>query len=196
MNTLAPHFNMRGIAGFGNVTGYFQVPAVLGRSRLTGEALYTGKETSQVLLLTYMRSGSSLTGDILQHSPGAFYIYEPFRSLGHKNKSSYILNYANVVDYWDNVTSLLLLTYMRSGSSLAGDILQQAQESFYLYEPLHSVEKALVEFKHLSMATPDKSHRLPPLEFNSEAAEELYNWFTCDIPKLPNIALLDSFMSK
>ncbi|WAR04132.1 CHST3-like protein [Mya arenaria] len=46
------------------------------------------------------------------------------------------------------------------------------------------------------MATPDKSHRLPPLEFNSEATDEMYNWFTCDIPKLPNIALLDMFMNK
>ena len=48
-----------------------------------------------VLILTYMRSGSSLTGDILQHSGGAFYVYEPFRSLGHKDPSSFTLIYAN-----------------------------------------------------------------------------------------------------
>ena len=34
-----------------------------------------------VIILTYMRSGSSLTGDILQQSPGAFYVYEPLRLL-------------------------------------------------------------------------------------------------------------------
>ena len=34
-----------------------------------------------VIVVTYMRSGSSLTGDILQQSPGAFYIYEPLREL-------------------------------------------------------------------------------------------------------------------
>lgn len=49
----------------------------------------------QVLILTYMRSGSSLTGDILQHSPGAFYLYEPFRALGHKSSDSFTIQYAN-----------------------------------------------------------------------------------------------------
>ena len=34
-----------------------------------------------VILLTYMRSGSSLTGDILQQSPGTFYLYEPLHYL-------------------------------------------------------------------------------------------------------------------
>ena len=33
--------------------------------------------TTAVIVVAYMRSGSSLTGDILQQSPGAFYVYEP-----------------------------------------------------------------------------------------------------------------------
>ena len=40
-----------------------------------------------VIILTYMRSGSSLTGDILQHSPGAFYVFEPLHYLGNFLKS-------------------------------------------------------------------------------------------------------------
>ncbi|XP_061177766.1 carbohydrate sulfotransferase 4-like [Saccostrea echinata] len=32
-----------------------------------------------VLVLTYLRSGSTLTGDILQQSPQAFYLYEPLK---------------------------------------------------------------------------------------------------------------------
>lgn len=48
-----------------------------------------------ILLVTYMRSGSSLTGDILQHSPGAFYAYEPFRSISKMNSSSATINYVN-----------------------------------------------------------------------------------------------------
>ncbi|XP_021362401.1 carbohydrate sulfotransferase 1-like isoform X2 [Mizuhopecten yessoensis] len=32
-----------------------------------------------VLIFTYMRSGSTLTGDILQHHPGSFYVFEPLR---------------------------------------------------------------------------------------------------------------------
>ncbi|XP_062569038.1 carbohydrate sulfotransferase 4-like [Saccostrea cucullata] len=37
-----------------------------------------------VLVLTYLRSGSTLTGDILQQSPKAFYLYEPLKL--HKSK--------------------------------------------------------------------------------------------------------------
>ena len=36
-----------------------------------------------IVIITYMRSGSSLTGDILQQTPGAFYVYEPLHALGH-----------------------------------------------------------------------------------------------------------------
>ncbi|XP_045166419.2 uncharacterized protein LOC123529901 [Mercenaria mercenaria] len=37
---------------------------------------------------------------------------------------------------WSNFTGVILLTYMRSGSSLTGDILQQNSNVFYVYEPL------------------------------------------------------------
>ena len=38
-----------------------------------------------VIILTYMRSGSSLTGDILQHSPNAFYVFEPLHLFNTEN---------------------------------------------------------------------------------------------------------------
>ena len=45
--------------------------------------MYTSKPRHQsLIILTYMRSGSSLLGDIVQHGPGAFYLYEPLHSLG------------------------------------------------------------------------------------------------------------------
>ena len=50
---------------------------------------------TQVLLLTYMRSGSSLVGDILQHMPDAFYVYEPLRMLGVINKRNASIRYVN-----------------------------------------------------------------------------------------------------
>ena len=34
-----------------------------------------------VIILTYMRSGSSLTGEIMQQHPDAFYVFEPLRML-------------------------------------------------------------------------------------------------------------------
>ena len=39
------------------------------------------------------------------------------------------------------VTPVILLGYMRSGSSLTGDILQQNSDVFYVYEPLHDLQK-------------------------------------------------------
>lgn len=40
-----------------------------------------------------------------------------------------------------NSTQILIVAYIRSGSSLTGDILQQDPNSFYVYEPLHFTEK-------------------------------------------------------
>ncbi|XP_050407526.2 carbohydrate sulfotransferase 1 isoform X1 [Patella vulgata] len=41
---------------------------------------------SNVILLTYMRSGSSLVGDIIQQSPDVFYVFEPLIMLGRYHK--------------------------------------------------------------------------------------------------------------
>ena len=48
-----------------------------------------------VILFTYMRSGSSLVGDILQHADGAFYIYEPLRSLGARHYNNQTITFVN-----------------------------------------------------------------------------------------------------
>lgn len=42
----------------------------------------TPKSKRKVVILTYMRSGSSLTGNILQESPEVFYVYEPLWYIG------------------------------------------------------------------------------------------------------------------
>jgi len=38
-------------------------------------------KTIDVLILTYMRSGSTFTADILQQAPDVFYVYEPFKAV-------------------------------------------------------------------------------------------------------------------
>lgn len=38
-----------------------------------------GQTRSPVLLLTYLRGGSTFLADILQQSPGVFYLYEPLK---------------------------------------------------------------------------------------------------------------------
>ncbi|CAG5118828.1 unnamed protein product, partial [Candidula unifasciata] len=37
--------------------------------------------TRNLIILTYMRCGSSFTGNIIQESPDVFYFFEPFRDL-------------------------------------------------------------------------------------------------------------------
>ena len=39
------------------------------------------------------------------------------------------------------VTPVIILGYMRSGSSLTGDILQQNSQVFYVFEPLRDLQK-------------------------------------------------------
>ena len=51
----------------------------------------SAKTKVKVIILTYMRSGSSFTGDVFNHHPDVFYVYEPLWSI-QKNyaKSLYI----------------------------------------------------------------------------------------------------------
>ena len=46
----------------------------------------------------------------------------------------------------DQTVQILILTYMRSGSSLTGDIMQQSPESYYHFEPLFVINKASVNY--------------------------------------------------
>ena len=64
----------------------------------TGLAKYTGDKrfgATSVLILTYMRSGSSLTGDILQQATDSFYVYEPFWRVEHRDTRIDIITYVN-----------------------------------------------------------------------------------------------------
>ncbi|XP_046345891.2 carbohydrate sulfotransferase 3-like isoform X1 [Haliotis rufescens] len=48
-------------------------------SSINGHMLAEGQKT-MVVILTYMRSGSSFTGEIIQRSPDVFYVFEPLYS--------------------------------------------------------------------------------------------------------------------
>lgn len=48
-----------------------------------------------VILLTYMRSGSSFTGELLQQAPDSFYVFEPLRMLNHLAKSGRSIQWLN-----------------------------------------------------------------------------------------------------
>lgn len=47
------------------------------------------------MLLTYMRSGSSLTGDILQQPEDAFYVFEPLKNAHHIHRAEGSIRFIN-----------------------------------------------------------------------------------------------------
>ncbi|XP_067660650.1 carbohydrate sulfotransferase 6-like isoform X2 [Haliotis asinina] len=54
----------------------------------------TGKKT-MVVLLTYMRSGSTFTGDVIQNHPDVFYVFEPLHSIERLHKGKVNLMFLN-----------------------------------------------------------------------------------------------------
>ncbi|XP_071103319.1 carbohydrate sulfotransferase 1-like [Haliotis cracherodii] len=52
-----------------------------------------------------------------------------------------ILPYVRLSRPTPEATKVILLAYMRTGSSFTGDIIQQSPDVFYMFEPLFSVEK-------------------------------------------------------
>ncbi|KAJ8302910.1 hypothetical protein KUTeg_019306 [Tegillarca granosa] len=50
---------------------------------------------AKILILTYMRSGSTLTGDIMQQDPQSFYLFEPFRLIAHGIRDGKEFSYLN-----------------------------------------------------------------------------------------------------
>ena len=60
-----------------------------------GVTLAASSRSVQILIVAYIRSGSSLTGDILQQDPNSFYVYEPLHfteKMGSKVKRVQLLN--------------------------------------------------------------------------------------------------------
>jgi len=48
-----------------------------------------------VIIASYMRSGSTLTGDLLQHFPRTFYVYEPLHALHIRTRNEAPLQMLN-----------------------------------------------------------------------------------------------------
>lgn len=79
------------------------------------------------------------------------------------------------------VTPVIILGYMRSGSSLTGDILQQNSQVFYVFEPLRDLQKDYFNtmdeiFPHIQIR-----QRSPTYEFKEDALHLFRAWFACDM---------------
>lgn len=94
-----------------------------------------------------------------------------------------------------NFIGVVIATYMRSGSSLTGDILQQSPEAFYVYEPLRSLGH-MVNKSGSDIYFVNGTVRLWPFDFRAEATNVIRNWLLCDLMKLPERVIMDGFLSK
>ncbi|KAK6182856.1 hypothetical protein SNE40_010445 [Patella caerulea] len=76
-------------------------------------------------------------------------------------------------------TMVIILTYMRSGSSLTGDLIQQSPDVFYVYEPLYTLSKLMKTGTHLTYFNkPDKQNTARRYDIN--ALELLESMLTCN----------------
>ncbi|XP_069142354.1 carbohydrate sulfotransferase 3-like isoform X2 [Argopecten irradians] len=78
---------------------------------------------------------------------------------------------------------VLVITYQRSGSTLAGDLLQQVTNSSYVFEPLRYIEEDIVNgnvvtFLNKTGRSYKKSDSIYVM------AEMVFNWFTCNVQNI------------
>ncbi|KAL4240877.1 hypothetical protein ACF0H5_001662 [Mactra antiquata] len=95
-----------------------------------------------VLIVAYMRSGSTLTGALLQEHPKAFYVFEPirpikqsFKEIGSNNESTVTFNYPNAKDRVYNKTDENGVVFQEINSWLTCDLQSISMDS--LTDPLH-----------------------------------------------------------
>lgn len=94
-----------------------------------------------------------------------------------------------------NFTAVIILTYMRSGSSLTGEIMQQHPDSFYVYEPLRMLQTAQ---KNRAPLTYLNGTSINYGDYNETdvATQTLRAWITCDLLTVYQKGLSDTqFMS-
>ncbi|XP_022322129.2 carbohydrate sulfotransferase 1-like isoform X1 [Crassostrea virginica] len=93
----------------------------------------------------------------------------------------------------DGPTPVVILTYMRSGSSFFGEVIQASDDVFYLFEPLRTIQFQLRKnktFHYLDNKTRNYTH------FLEAAADVMNEIFQCNFEKLPLTFFSDGFLNK
>lgn len=90
-------------------------------------------------------------------------------------------------------TPIVILTYMRSGSSFVGDVLQQNKDVFYLFEPLRLPQFAIRKNRTYHSLNGDKRFYNSFLDVGQDI---IRNWTNCNLFDLPDVVWSDSFTSK
>ncbi|XP_070201409.1 carbohydrate sulfotransferase 3-like isoform X2 [Littorina saxatilis] len=92
---------------------------------------------------------------------------------------------------------LLIVTYMRSGSTFTGDLFDQHPDVFYVYEPLHAVEKSIVMTRQTARFWDKPSVKVDTA--NKTAIEKLEDgivggYLNCNFQNIDITTLEDPFM--
>ncbi|XP_055860558.1 carbohydrate sulfotransferase 3-like isoform X2 [Biomphalaria glabrata] len=105
---------------------------------------YDGSEVRSVVktkVVARYKQGQDQTSD---HKKFKDYFPRNVRKFNRTNNKFQFL--PDVIDDEETILvrdKLIIMTYMRSGSTLTGDIIQQSQDVFYMYEPLWNIERVL-----------------------------------------------------
>ncbi|XP_063406164.1 carbohydrate sulfotransferase 4-like [Mytilus trossulus] len=78
-------------------------------------------------------------------------------------------------------TPVIILTYARSGSSFLGDIIRQAEEVFYVFEPLHFLDHHI----HLDRLTFFNGTTRTSYQYSVLVNNIISSIFTCQLINLP-----------
>lgn len=80
------------------------------------------------------------------------------------------------------IRPIIILSTFRSGSTLTGDILQQAQDSFYLYEPLNPLNYLMYGVQNATrlQLVNGSTRSVGAYDFNNMSVNILTYLFTCD----------------
>ncbi|XP_069122199.1 carbohydrate sulfotransferase 1-like [Argopecten irradians] len=89
--------------------------------------------------------------------------------------------------------TVILLTYMRSGSSFTGQILQAAPSAFYWFEPMHQLLNRFTTRKPIQFLNGDKRDFLSKENVTSLTTTSI---LSCKLSELPLDVLTDGFLNK
>ncbi|WAQ99556.1 CHST1-like protein [Mya arenaria] len=106
---------------------------------------------------------------------------------------SHAIRGSNIIS---NASIVLIVAYMRTGSTLLGEILREVPESFYIFEPLRTIESKFnrqntgdKKNKSVEINTADNITRL--LDKNSAVDQSIKSILTCHLESLEYDILTD-----
>ncbi|XP_060596820.1 carbohydrate sulfotransferase 1-like isoform X2 [Ruditapes philippinarum] len=80
-----------------------------------------------------------------------------------------------------NFAPVVVVAYMRSGSTLTGNLIQQNPDTFYVFEPLHDIIRGYQKEKEIQFPKTRFVAERPLMDIKEEVDGLYRAWFTCDM---------------